>query len=277
MFNKIKYFLPTYKQCWVIVFFMAVAGSMLGIIITFIISKISGVEITELNPLLNYLIPMIPPILYILYKGNEIAASHPGQNPLPLDNGHFGKVNIILFCLLCIIIPVTIGIVTEPLTSWIPMSESMKKLFENIMQNSAWSIITTVIAAPVLEEFFLRGVITRGLLAHQTPAKAILWSAFFFALIHFNIWQSIPAFATGVFLGWIYWKTNSLKACIFIHMANNGLASYLYYKFPDIKIDSSTKDVLTSLGTNTYPIVYIVSTVILALSIYYLYKSFENE
>ncbi|MEG0517871.1 MAG: CPBP family intramembrane glutamic endopeptidase [Bacteroidales bacterium] len=256
---------------------MMVAGAFIGMIITLIISTISKIAITELNPLLTYLLPLIPPFLYIVYKGNEIAASHPEQIPVPLDKGHFGKMNIVLFLILCVLVQITTGIVTEPLTGWIPMSETIKKLFEQIMQNSGWSIITTVIAAPMIEEFFLRGIITRGLLAHQTPAKAILWSAFFFALIHFNIWQAIPAFATGVFLGWIYWKTNSLKTCIFIHMTNNGLASYLYYKFPDIKIDTTTQELLTELGANIYPIVYVASIAILAISIYYLHKSFEHE
>lgn len=256
---------------------MVVAGSFIGMIITFIISKVLGIAITQINPLLTYLLPLIPPFFYIVYKGNEIAASHPEQVPVPLDKGHFGKLNIFLFLILCILVQMTTGIVAEPLTSWIPMSETMKKLFEQLMQNSGWSIVTTVIAAPIVEEFFLRGVIARGLLAHQTPAKAILWSAFFFALIHFNIWQAIPAFAIGAFLGWIYWKTNSLKTCIFIHMTNNGLASYLYYKFPDIKIDATTKELLSSLGANIYPIVYVVSIAVLAISIYYLHKSFEHE
>ena len=106
------------------------------------------------------------------------------------------------------------------------MPEYMLEIFEKILNNSIWAFITTVVAAPILEEYLLRGVIERGLLKHTTPLQAILWSSFFFAVIHLNPWQAIGAFTAGLFLGWIYWKTRSLTACIFIHAV--GIFDFLY-------------------------------------------------
>ena len=46
-----------------------------------------------------------------------------------------------------------------------------------------------VIQAPLFKEVLFRGVILGGLLAHRTPARAIVWSAVLFAIIHINPWQ----------------------------------------------------------------------------------------
>lgn len=283
MFKKIEYFLPTYKQCWVIVFFMCVVGSVLGSVIVMIISTLSGLEMDTINPLLTYLLPMVPPFLYILYKGQETERNNlyalEGEfkehirPAVPLDKTNFGKTSIFIFILICCLIPFSTGIVFEPLTSWIEMPQAIKQLFEKMMQHSVWSVITIVIAAPIVEEFFLRGIMARGLLLHTTPAKAILWSAFFFAFIHMNPWQAVPAFATGAFLGWVYWKTHSLKACIFIHFTNNGLAALFAYLYPDIAVDATAKEILSTISPNIYPIAYLISALILILSVYYLYKT----
>ncbi|MEG1898223.1 MAG: CPBP family intramembrane glutamic endopeptidase [Bacteroidales bacterium] len=285
--KKIKYFIPTLKQCWVIVFFMCVIGAIGGGSIVEIIKIISGGKIGNVNALISYLIPMIPPFLYILYKGKEIARNNiiarereldeHIQQPIPLNNTNLGNANIIIFVVICAVAGLAIGVVTEPLTSWMEMPENIRRLFESMMQKSVWTFIAVVIAAPIIEEFFLRGIMARGLFINTTPTKAILWSAFFFAFIHLNPWQAIPAFAVGVFIGWIYWRTHSLKACIFIHFINNGSVLLFSYLFPNIAIDVTTKEILSSLGQNIYPITYASLIIILIISIYYLNKKLPTS
>ncbi len=274
MLKKIEYFLPTLKQCWVIVFFTIIVGMFFGGIILYPLEKIFKPNIgRELLPLISYLLPIIPPLIYIYISGKNIQENNPVAVPEVLDKGNFGKANIFLFALFSILATMTVGIITDPLTSLIQMPDSIRKIFEELMQFSVISIITTVIAAPVVEELLLRGVMARGMFFHTTPVRAILWSAFFFAFIHLNPWQAIPAFIIGIFLGWIYWRTHSLKACIFIHFANNGLAMLFATLFPDIKVDASAMELLSGYGENAFLIAYIISIIMLAGILYYFNKN----
>ncbi|RQW06445.1 CPBP family intramembrane metalloprotease [candidate division KSB1 bacterium] len=134
--------------------------------------------------------------------------------------------------LMLLIMFTTIGIyfLVDPLVDLIPMPAFIEQLFLELLgDENIWALITVVIAAPVCEELLLRGIVLDGLLQHYRPWKAIIWSAFFFGLYHLNPWQFIPAFALGIFMGWIYYRTRSLLATIFIHFIANGLGASLGY------------------------------------------------
>ena len=87
--------------------------------------------------------------------------------------------------------------------------------------------------APFFEEWLCRGMVLRGLLNYKKvgtdkrgmhPAAAIAISAFFFAFIHLNPWQAIPAFLMGLVFGYVYYKTGSLKLTMLMHFTNNTFA-----------------------------------------------------
>ena len=264
MFEKIRNFLPSLTQCWVIVFYLLVIGGLgVGTILSVVCSSL-GYEISSLNPLVSYILPMIPAFLYILYGRKD------PKGPVPLEKRDFGGISpFIVYPLLAFAI-LAIGFVSEPLSSLFPMPETMKQIFEKILSDSFWAFLTTVVAAPVIEEFLLRGIMMRGLLVHTTPTNAILWSSFFFALIHMNPWQAIGAFIAGAFLGWIYWRTHSLIACIFIHAINNGTAYFIQLMNPALPPDSTYKDLLNCPNDNLYYIVFVIFAVSLAAVLHYL-------
>ena len=56
---------------------------------------------------------------------------------------------------------IAMGFVSEPLSSWLPMPDAIKEVFDKILNNTAWAFVTTVVAAPIVEEFILRGVIEK--------------------------------------------------------------------------------------------------------------------
>ena len=59
------------------------------------------------------------------------------------------------------------------------------------------NLISVSIFAPIFEEWLCRGMVLRGLLANKMkPVWAIVISALFFAFIHLNPWQALPAFTT---------------------------------------------------------------------------------
>ncbi len=106
-------------------------------------------------------------------------------------------------------------------TNAFPMSESMLELMR-MLTDSPWVTIPLLsIAAPILEEGLFRGIVLRGLLERHDPWKAIVMSAFLFAAAHANVWQLPASLVTGVFFGWLYFRTRSLLLCILLHAAHN--------------------------------------------------------
>ena len=92
-------------------------------------------------------------------------------------------------------------------------------------------VIKTVIIAPISEEVIFREWIY-NFLKKRTKFYNII-QAFLFALFHFLLVQSMYAFITGIFLGNVKRKTDSLEVVIFCHSFFNliGLPylGYIYY------------------------------------------------
>ena len=271
MLRKLEFYLPSLFQCWVIVFFLiAVGGIGVGMLLQ-MAGVMFGFDITSLNPLVSYILPVIPALLYIFFSQPTT------MDPVPLQNGTWGKIRPIAAYPLIAVATIAMGFVSEPLSSWLPMPEHIKAIFEKILSDSFWALLATVVAAPVLEEFLLRGIIERGLLHWLSPWKAILWSAFFFAVIHLNPWQAIGAFIAGILFGWIYWKTRSLAACIFAHMTNNGTAYLMQYLFPQLPPDSTYKDLFTIYAPGYYCIVFVIFALLLAAILIYMNKNLGEK
>ncbi len=88
------------------------------------------------------------------------------------------------------------------------------------------SIITflgyTLIVA-VVEEIAFRGFLLKMLLPIG-ERYAVICSAALFALCHGSVLQVVPAFLSGLFLGWIVCKTGSIVMAVGGHMLYNGVA-----------------------------------------------------
>ena len=92
-------------------------------------------------------------------------------------------------------------------------------------------VIKTIIIYPISEEVIFREWIY-NFLKKRTKFYNII-QAFLFALYHFILVQSIYAFISGIFLGNVKRKTDSLETVIFCHSFYNlsGLPylGYIYY------------------------------------------------
>ena len=89
---------------------------------------------------------------------------------------------------------------------------------------SLWgSILSLVVVAPLTEELLMRGLILRGFLSHYSTRKAILASAIFFGLLHFNPWQFIGATVLGILFAWWFIETRSMLPCLLGHAFANAL------------------------------------------------------
>ncbi len=106
---------------------------------------------------------------------------------------------------------------------------------EQLFQDSAAALakspvtgfIQTCIIAPFVEEILMRGIITDGLKTTCGIPAAILLSALLFALLHFNMVQTLSAFICGIVLGLLYVKTGSVLCCITAHCGYNMLSYFM--------------------------------------------------
>ena len=141
------------------------------------------------------------------------------------------------------------------------LEETMKQLLDAPL----WiTLISVSVFAPLFEEWLCRGVVLRGLLAKNSPMTAITVSAAFFAIIHLNPWQAIPAFILGLLFGYVYYKTGSLKLTMLMHCANNTLAA-IFSRIPAFEEAESFIEVMnpwTYAGIFICSAAFVVSAII---------------
>ena len=178
-----------------------------------------------------------------------------------------------------LILLATLGIqysLTLPISTLIPMSDSMREAFSMALGNprNIFSIATLVILAPIFEELIFRGIILNGLLKRYSPVLSIVVSSLLFAAVHLNPWQFVSAFILGLFIGWVYLRTKSISLAIIIHAFNN-LAAIL----PELLGFSSNYDNKISLseyfgGSFNYALIITFAGLTFITCIYLINKSF---
>lgn len=85
------------------------------------------------------------------------------------------------------------------------------------------------VSAPFVEEFGMRGVVFQGLRSRGNVWKAILLSAFLFAVMHMNLNQAAYAFVIGIMMALLMEATDSIWPSFIMHMAINGFAVVSMY------------------------------------------------
>lgn len=251
-----------------IVFYLIVVGAIATAVVLVLIGMKDIKEYLSVNQLLLYVIPFIPVAVYIFFKVRENSVIK-SYDPVPLDVPDTGHLNPITTAILAILSLYTLSVIIDPLTVYIPISDALKEVYKQMSNKDLWTAISIVIAAPLFEETVFRGMIERGLLCRMKPLYAILLSAFFFALIHMNFAQAVPAFIVGVLLGWVYYKTHSIWMAIGMHAFNNGVSFILSATFPQLGAEATTSDFLLILTGNpeVYPFFYAICCLVFVASI----------
>ena len=104
------------------------------------------------------------------------------------------------------------------------MEEAGKTLFTGEL----WlQLLVLLIASPLLEEFFFRGVLYGRLKELLSVPGAAVVSSAFFGLYHGNWIQGIYGFFMGLFLSAAMERCRTVKAPVIMHLAANGAALFL--------------------------------------------------
>lgn len=280
-------FSPTLKQCWAIVIYLCIAGQLLFLAVALPVRILTGRSVADFNMLLQYLIPFLPPLAYVLYKGRKARNSMAGDGcqytgrPVntPLSCSIDSVYSIGAAAFLVVLAILLLGIIADPLINIVEMPEAIKDaIYAPILDRPVIAAVTIIVAAPVMEEFFLRGMILRGLLHHTAPVTAIVWSAAFFALIHMNLYQATGAFIMGCLIGWIYYKSGSLFLAILAHAVNNGSAFLLTVACPEMDLDATLQMIVTEhAGLAVYIALIAAALLFFCGTVYLINKLFSKK
>ncbi|MCC9136231.1 CPBP family intramembrane glutamic endopeptidase [Pontibacter silvestris] len=225
-----------------------------GLVALLALPSLELIEIeSSLFMFLAYVMPFLGFALYLKRKRKLSVIFLPETNQK--------RVPISLYLLIPPII-VTSGIILDPLLSLLPLPDFLRKMVQDDMSRGGWLVsLTVVVAAPVLEELLLRGLLLRGMLKTSGAGKAIIWSSIMFAVLHLNFYQGVGSFVHGLFLGWIFYKTRSLWPCVFFHFTNNLVSTIVPYLLPKNVDPFASLYVLIGNAT-TFCVVYSLAVIL---------------
>lgn len=206
-------------------------GALIGNVIGLLFMPALPESGSEYMMLISYPVMFIPPMMYAMYKSRGNALFDTGYE---MDSRHFGKFGTAAISILVMLSTLALAFDMDMVNALMPpMPEWLENMLKGMTQGKFWvNFLCVSVFAPFFEEWLCRGMILRGLLNYSRsegrrgirPAAAIAISALFFAAIHLNPWQAVPAFALGCLFGYVYYRTGSLNLTMLMHFTNNTFA-----------------------------------------------------
>ncbi|MCQ2143795.1 MAG: CPBP family intramembrane metalloprotease [Bacteroidales bacterium] len=224
-----SYFIPGLKEIFFLVLWFLL-GFLVANIVGVVLMKAFGNDFfLTYGQLVLYPIMFIPAVWYASIKSRR---NEGFDFPcVPIDRNGWGGLGAFWAFLLAFIGVAALGFALDPIGAALPeMPDRLKAALDALTNGPLWSsLLMASIFAPLCEEWLCRGMILRGLLnrTKMAPIWAILIQAVAFALMHANIWQGIPALVFGIFFGYVYYRTGSLKLTMFMHFVNNTISVIL--------------------------------------------------
>lgn len=259
--GRYNHFVPGVPEI-VILTLLFLVGAVLGSIVSVVFTLTTSPEASlDYAMLIAYPVMFIPPMIYAVSSSRRRSFNETG---IKLDSSNFGGFGFALCALMAAFATLAAGMVTEPVTELLPpMPEWLETTMKSLTGGKLWvNLICVSIFAPVFEEWLCRGMVMRGLLGRGTrPGWAIVISALFFAVIHLNPWQAIPAFVLGCLFGFVYWRTGSLKLTMLMHCVNNTFALIIGH-IPSLENAESWKDIFQG---PVYWVVFAACVILLVL------------
>lgn len=103
-----------------------------------------------------------------------------------------------------------------------PDTQVIEELFPVLDPLAA--VLVIVIAAPISEEIFFRGVVFNAWEREYGFRRALIGSSIVFALIHGSLYAFLPILLLAFVLGYVYARTRSLLTVVVIHATFNGIS-----------------------------------------------------
>ena len=263
LFANYSYYRPGFGGMMML-FLLFIIGSLLGSLLSgiFILAMGPSEAVSSYSMLISYPVSFIPPLLYASAKSRRNEIFDTGY---ALDSNNFGTKGGLVAALTVSLATIAAAFVCEPLSAALPdMPAYLEEALESMTNGPLWaSLLSVSIFAPLFEEWLCRGLVLRGLLSKMNPTGAICVSAAFFAVLHLNPWQAIPAFILGLLFGYVYYRTGSLKLTMLMHCVNNTFAT-IFSRIPAFREADTFMDILSPWK---YAAIFILCILILASAI----------
>ena len=200
--------------------------------------------------LYNYLLPLIISIVIglILVFVFKVTIPFKGIQIFTKYFGHLFTIPFLLFFLwkskikiswsefttvnlknLLLIIPLAIGVEFMFFGTMHLFERLFNRNYHSLQTKSTYylSVIHILVASPVIEEILYRRIFLHQFLRQYSSWVAIIASTFIFVIPHVPtiIYPElfIPYFITGLFLGIVYYKTQSVLLCMMSHFILNAI------------------------------------------------------
>jgi membrane protease YdiL (CAAX protease family) len=246
---------PTVKQGWILmpvsIVLMLLAWLVIYFLSALLPDAINQNELTEsATELIAYCLAFVLMISYAINQRKKYGPSEPVWKN--------SKLHPAIYIIVVVLTPL-LGVLLDPVSTLMPAPRWFEDLMLSAIRPNIISFLAIGIAPAIFEELLLRGMVLDGMLKNYGPAKAILWSSFFFGIIHCNPWQAVPGFFIGIFLGWVYFRTRSLWPCMLIHAVNNSLSFFMLFYIPG-QVETYTE----WLGAGNFLVLFSVSVIVFA-------------
>ena len=132
---------------------------------------------------------------------------------------HYRSVTLAVSSLLLLALAETL------LLAPLELSDPETERIFTLMASSPWCLLGLCIVGPVAEELVFRWGV-QGALQQKglKPWVCIATSSVCFAAVHANLMQMVPAFMSGLLLGYMFWRSGSVLPAVAAHIFNNTLA-----------------------------------------------------
>lgn len=233
LFSCYSHYLPGFKGMFAVLI-MFLIGNILSMTVLLGLKTLIPEMNDSIGTLVSYPLLFIPAMIYAFSVSRRNKA---GNLPaISVDRFEGRKLGLAGTSLTVMVCTLAAAVVTEPVALLLPpMPEALEEAMKSLTEGPFLiNFISVSLFAPFFEEWLCRGIVLRGLLSKTSPVNAILTSAVFFAVIHMNPWQALPAFIMGILFGYVYYKTGSLKLTMLMHFANNTM-SLAISRIPSLK------------------------------------------
>ena len=243
-------------------------GGLLGNIVVLAMQAFLPDVAKDYGMLVSYPLMFIPAMLYASAKSRLDENFTPDA---PVDSNRFGRLGGFAMAVIVSVATLAAAFLTDITTKLLPpMPAFLEEAMKQLLDAPLWvTLISVSVFAPFFEEWLCRGMIMRGLLGRMSPFAAITVSAAFFAVIHLNPWQAIPAFILGLLFGLVYYKTGSLKLTMLMHCVNNTMAA-IFSRIPDFRDAEAFIDVMNPwayAGICLCSVAFIAATIVILMGI----------
>lgn len=267
-----SWYIPGTADIFALLLFL-LGGALLGNVVAGCF-LLAGMDTQDIVMLVSYPIMFIPAMIYASLRSKKNSMF---DNGCSIDSDtHFGKGGFALCGLLVILATIALSFLTDIINAQMP---EMPQWLENQLKamtsgNFFLNFICVSLMAPFFEEWLCRGMVLRGLLNYKRTKKdgstatgikpfwAIFCSAVFFAFIHLNPWQAVPAFILGCLFGYVYYRTGSLKLTMLMHFTNNTF-SLIFSNIDKFKDAKTFFDIMSPLEYGVVAVVCVGIVILL--------------